>query len=83
MAELKSVSLVDEDWQKILKYIANSVVWSEANPLLMKIGNQLQQQTPRPRFTPQQPRQGPTLVPDANALPDAPFVGGDGHDLSG
>ena len=48
MADQKSVSLSDEDWQKIISWIANGVTWAQANPLLQKIGMQLQQQGPQP-----------------------------------
>ena len=41
---MATVELPDEDWQKVMRFIATSVVWSEANPLLMKIGQQLQAQ---------------------------------------
>lgn len=42
MAGMKSITLADEDWDKILMWIARSVVWAEANPLLVKIQAQRQ-----------------------------------------
>ena len=51
------VSLEDAEWQQVMAMISLSP-WRDANPLLMKIGQQLQQQaggaTPRPGF-----QQGP------------------------
>jgi hypothetical protein len=40
------VELDDQEWQQVMNWIATRVTWAEANPLLMKIGNQLRQQQP-------------------------------------
>jgi hypothetical protein len=39
-----TVELEDQEWQQVLAIIATAP-WRDANPLLMKIGNQLRQQT--------------------------------------
>jgi hypothetical protein len=39
------VELDDQEWQQVMAIIATAS-WRDANPLLMKIGNQLRQQTP-------------------------------------
>ena len=39
----KSVQLEDEEWQRILS-ILSQAPWNIANPLLMKIGDQLRRQ---------------------------------------
>lgn len=40
---MPSVSLDDQEWQQVMAMIAERP-WREANPLLMKIGRQLQQE---------------------------------------
>lgn len=40
---MPNVNLDDEEWQKVISIIA-SAPWSVANPLLMKIGDQLRRQ---------------------------------------
>jgi hypothetical protein len=40
---MSTVSLDDEEWQRVLTIIA-SAPWNVANPLLMKIGEQLRHQ---------------------------------------
>lgn len=42
-----TVTLELDEWQKIMAVLAQAP-WAVANPLLMKIGDQLRQQTPRP-----------------------------------
>jgi hypothetical protein len=39
------VDMEDQEWQQVMAIIATAP-WRDANPLLMKIGNQLRQQTP-------------------------------------
>lgn len=39
---MSSVNLDDEEWQRVLSIIAQAP-WNVANPLLMKIGDQLRQ----------------------------------------
>lgn len=41
---MPTVRLEDEEWQRVISIIA-SAPWNIANPLLMKIGEQLRQQT--------------------------------------
>ena len=41
---MSSVSLDDEEWQRVVTIIATAP-WNQANPLLMKIGEQLRQQS--------------------------------------
>jgi hypothetical protein len=41
---MASVELEDQEWQQVMAIIATAP-WRDANPLLMKIGNQLRQQT--------------------------------------
>jgi hypothetical protein len=41
---MPSVELDDQEWQQVMAIIATAP-WRDANPLLMKIGNQLRQQT--------------------------------------
>ena len=65
MADLKSVSLSDENWQKIIRFIAGSVVWSEANPILMEIGQQLQRQSIGQQPVPQ--NSGKREIPDVQS----------------
>lgn len=38
------VELTNEEWQWLLNVLAEKLTWKEANPMLMKIGQQLQQQ---------------------------------------
>lgn len=45
---MQTVSLDNEEWQRVLGIIAQAP-WSVANPLLMKIGEQLRQQSPAAR----------------------------------
>jgi hypothetical protein len=40
---MSTVQLDDEDWQKVMAIIATAS-WNVANPLLMKIGDQLRKQ---------------------------------------
>jgi hypothetical protein len=40
---MSTVSLDDEEWQRVLSIIATAP-WNVANPLLMKIGEQLRHQ---------------------------------------
>jgi hypothetical protein len=42
---MPSVELDDQEWQQVINLIAQAP-WTVANPLLMKIGNQLRTQTP-------------------------------------
>jgi hypothetical protein len=41
---MPSVELTDQEWQQVMG-ILSTAPWRDANPLLMKIGAQLQQQT--------------------------------------
>jgi hypothetical protein len=41
---MSTVHLDDEEWQRVLAIIATAP-WNAANPLLMKIGEQLRNQT--------------------------------------
>jgi hypothetical protein len=41
------VRLENEDWQRVLQILATAP-WQAANPLIMKIGGQLQAQQPKP-----------------------------------
>lgn len=41
------VDLDQEEWNRVLTILA-SAAWSVANPLILKIGEQLQRQQPRP-----------------------------------
>jgi hypothetical protein len=38
------VDLSDEEWQHLINIVATKATWAEANPLLMKIGEQLRRQ---------------------------------------
>ena len=40
---MPSVTLEMPEWNEIMRILATKVTWAEANPLLMKIGSQLQQ----------------------------------------
>jgi hypothetical protein len=40
---MTSVNLEDREWQQVMTMVANAP-WHEANPLLMKIGEQLRRQ---------------------------------------
>jgi hypothetical protein len=40
---MSSVELTEQEWQQVINMIATQP-WSQANPLLMKIGQQLQRQ---------------------------------------
>lgn len=40
---MPSVELTDQEWQQVINMIATQP-WTQANPVLMKIGQQLQQQ---------------------------------------
>ena len=42
---MATIQLADEEWQQVMAIIANAP-WRDANPLLMKIGAQLQAQSP-------------------------------------
>jgi hypothetical protein len=44
---MPTVDMTEQDWQFILNFLATKLTWAEANPYLMKIGAQLQQQQPR------------------------------------
>jgi len=44
---MRSVILVDEEWGQVMAIIALAP-WKDANPLLMKIGEQLRAQTVPP-----------------------------------
>ena len=39
------ISLSESEWRTVLGWIGNSVTWSQANPLMLKIGMQMQRQT--------------------------------------
>jgi hypothetical protein len=39
---MPAVDLTDQEWQQVINIIGTKVTWAEANPLLMKIGQQLQ-----------------------------------------
>ena len=41
---MSSVELTDNEWGQVMEIIADKVSWKVANPLLMKIGSQLQSQ---------------------------------------
>jgi hypothetical protein len=41
---MSTVHLDDEEWQRVMSIIAGAP-WNVANPLLMKIGSQLREQT--------------------------------------
>ena len=43
---MPSVKLDDQEWQQVINILATAP-WSAANPLLMKIGQQLQSQQPK------------------------------------
>jgi hypothetical protein len=58
MAKMPSVELTDQEWQQVINMIATQP-WTQANPLLMKIGGQLQA-----RQAVQQAGVG--VLPDAN-----------------
>ena len=42
-----TVNLEQEDWNRLLAVLAQGP-WNVVNPLIMKIGEQLRQQSPRP-----------------------------------
>jgi hypothetical protein len=44
---MATVELTDQEWQQVINMIA-AQPWSQANPLLMKIGGQLNAQHPVP-----------------------------------
>jgi hypothetical protein len=44
---MSNVNLEDDEWQKVMGCIAQAP-WNVANPLLMKIGEQLRRQAPNP-----------------------------------
>ena len=44
---MTQVTLDDEEWTRVMAIIATAS-WTAANPLLMKIGDQLRQQTQMP-----------------------------------
>ena len=41
---MPTVDLSEQEWQQVLAIIANAP-WNVANPLLMKLGNQLREQS--------------------------------------
>jgi hypothetical protein len=41
---MPSVELTDQEWQQVITIIGTKCTWAEANPLLMKIGQQLTRQ---------------------------------------
>jgi hypothetical protein len=45
---MSSVELTDQEWQQVITIIGTKCTWAEANPLLMKIGGQLNAQHPVP-----------------------------------
>jgi hypothetical protein len=45
---MASVELNDQEWQQVINIIATKCTWAEANPLLMKISQQLAGQHPVP-----------------------------------
>jgi hypothetical protein len=44
---MPTIELTDDELQKVMRIISTKEVWSEANPLLMKISQQLQKQYPQ------------------------------------
>ena len=42
------VDLDEKDWNIIMNVLGTKLTWVEANPLLMKIGEQLRRQQPTP-----------------------------------
>jgi hypothetical protein len=48
---MPSVELNDQEWQQVINILATAP-WAQANPLLMRIGGQLQGQRPAPPFDP-------------------------------
>jgi hypothetical protein len=44
---MPTIDLTDDELQKVMRIISTKEVWSEANPLLMKISQQLQKQYPQ------------------------------------
>jgi hypothetical protein len=45
---MPTVQLEDEEWQRLLAMLATQP-WAHANPIIMKIGEQLRAQAPRPQ----------------------------------
>lgn len=39
---MPTVSLTEQEWSQLVALLANNCVWAQANPLLMKIGQQLE-----------------------------------------
>lgn len=44
---MATVSLSEQEWSQLVALLANNCVWAQANPLLMKIGQQLAAQQPQ------------------------------------
>lgn len=42
---MPAVNLEDQEWRWLLTTLANKCTWAEVNPLLMKIGMQLERQS--------------------------------------
>jgi len=66
---MPSVELTHEKWQWLLNVLAEKLTWKEANPILMEIGQQLQQQ--QQQTHPQQIRV-PTNSGEDHAVPGKP-----------
>lgn len=54
---MNSVVLTEQEWQQVMNLIALAP-WRDANPLLMKIGNQLRMQTEQNQQQPSAPQTG-------------------------
>ena len=66
---MPAVNLTDQEWQQVLTLISEAP-WRIANPLLMKIGNQLrEQQTPQAHQGPNQLNRKQTTN---NRMPETP-----------
>lgn len=45
---MPSVELSDQEWGQLVALLANNCVWAQVNPLLMKIGQQIEAQRQAP-----------------------------------
>lgn len=63
----QTVVMDDREWSQVMSVLANSngFAWAITNPLLMKMGAQLKDQT---QLSPQPPDHAPEIVTRANGL---------------